>query len=286
MELEPKQAPAHTGRPRLHAMRLILIRDSRAMLLGPGTIVITLLGALAAYLFLSNYRYAVGESGLMILSGAFNFPVYAILFTLAFYLALASVTSVARECEQGTLETLFYGPIDSIAYIAGKLAAYAITYIAALGLCAIGYLIHIQISRFAFPAATWAVIGLSLPITLHLVAFGICLSALSRRVRTSTGWFLVIVLLFLALQFSPDLLALAPTTSRFHHPMRLTREILEQMNLFFTWLSPFALLTKGTEAVRRGDMGQYLEALAIALAFTVLFTGAGMAVLLRRGIRS
>ncbi len=271
---------------RRNAMRLIFTRDCQALLLSTNTWVIALVGGLISYLFLSSDTQSVVDSGLAILSGAFNFPLYAILVVNALYLALASVTSIARECEQGTLETLFYGPIDSIAYIGGKLAAYGVTYVVILVVCALSYLPYALLTGFTMPSPIWAVIGLSVPVTLHVVAVGLFLSITCRRVRTSLGWFLAIVLILLALQFSPDLIALAPTTNRFYQPMRLVREVLERIHLVFTWLSPFALLIKGTEAVRRGDIGQYLEALLVTLVFTTGFTLGSMGLLHRRGVRS
>ena len=61
------------------------------------------------------------KNGLLVLSGAFNFPLFAIIFFSATFLALSSVTTIARERDQGTMEALFYGPIDSTAYILGKI---------------------------------------------------------------------------------------------------------------------------------------------------------------------
>ncbi len=271
---------------RLHALRLIFTRDCQTLLLSPSTWVIACVGGLVGYLFLNNDMQSVVDSGLAVLSGAFNFPLYSILLINALYLALASVMSIARECEQGTLETLFYGPIDTIAYIGGKLAAYGVTYVGILCICALSYVPYALLTGFAMPPPSWAVIGLSLPVTLHVVAVGIFLSAVSRRVRTGLGWFLAIVLVLIALQFSPDLLSLAPVTNRFYQPMRLMREILERIHLVFTWFSPFSLLIKGTEAVRRGDVGQYLGALGISLSFTVLFTAGSMGMLHYLGVRS
>ncbi len=285
--LETVGTSANRIRPeRRHATRLIFQRDCQTLLLSSSTWFVAFAGGLVGYLFLNNNTQSVVDSGLAILSGAFSFPIYSILLVNAFYLALASVTSIAREREQGTLETLFYGPIDTIAYIGGKLAAYGVTYIGILFVCGLSYVPFAALTGFNLPPLIWAVIGLSLPVTLHVVAVGTFLSVTGRRVRASLGWFLAIILGLLALQFSPDLLALAPATNRFYHPLRLMRQILEQVHLVVTWLSPFSLLIKGTEAVRRGDLGQYLEALGVTLSFTLLFTIGSMSWLHRLGVRS
>ena len=287
MSLDPAHLPAESPRvARWHAASVIWARDCRALLLSPGTASVTFMAALAAYLFLVNYGYAVGESGLTVLSSTFHLPVLAFVAIVALYLTLAAITSLAREYERGTLETLFYGPIDNIAFVAGKMAAYACAYLAALALGGLGYLLHALASRFAFPASTWAVIGLSVPVTLHLVAFGLCLTTLSRKLRAGLGWFLAIAAVFAGVQFGSELIALAPASNQYYNPLRFAQQALERTGLVLTWGSPFGLLTKGAEAARRGHGGQFLIVLGLSVFFAMAFAGISMRALLRRGVRA
>ena len=201
---------------RYWALRVIFAREIRALLLNPGTLVAIWLGASVSYLFLINYIDTVAERSLNILSSSFNLPVYSYVILISFFLTLAVITTVAREMERGTLEILFYGPIDSVAYVGGRMLAGAATYCAALLLGAAGYGILAFISRFLMSSSTWAVVGLSIPVALYLLAFGICLASLTGRLRAALGWFMAIALVFLVTQFGPILLDLAPATSQYY----------------------------------------------------------------------
>ncbi len=274
------------GTGRLLAAWLVCHKDLRGLLLSPGTYLVVLLAGLAAHLFLNTLAQSIADSGLAVLSGAFNLPIYSVLFVTGLFLALASVTSISREREQGTLEVLFYGPIDAVAYIGGKLVSFGLAYLGLLALYLVCYALFAGTTGFAFAVPTWAVIGLSVPVVMHVVALGIFVSTVTRRVRTSLAWFLLILLVLLALQFSPDLLEMAPAGNRFYPPLRLARIMLERINQAFTWVSPFALLIKGTEAVRRADVLQYVYASAISVG-SVLGLAAGSVYLMwKGGVRS
>ncbi len=270
---------------RYWALRIIWARDTKALLLNPGTLVVFWLGAMASFLFLVNYIDTVAESGLNILSSSFNLPVYSFVLIISFFLTLAVITTVAREMERGTLEILFYGPIDSVAYVGGRLLACATTYVAAVLLGAAGYGILAIISSFFLPASTWAVIGISIPVALYLIAFGICLSAATGKLRAALGWFMAIALLLLVAQFGPMLLTLAPSTSQYYDPVRVLREVLTSVNQVLSWVSPFGLLAKGTEAIRRGDMTNALVTAIVAAVYTGILTAGSVRFLLPRGVR-
>ncbi|MCB0085803.1 MAG: hypothetical protein KDE47_32900, partial [Caldilineaceae bacterium] len=75
------------SRARWRAVRLIQRRELRTMLFGFGLYVVIALGLMAAILLLRNYLNFVQESGLLVMSGAFNFPLFAVIFLAAIYLA-------------------------------------------------------------------------------------------------------------------------------------------------------------------------------------------------------
>lgn len=270
---------------RFWALRVVFARETRALLLSPGTLLVFWLGALISYLFLVNYIDTVAERGLNILSSSFNLPVYSYVLFISFFLTLAIITSVAREMERGTLEILFFGPIDSAAFVGGRVLAGATTYCTALVLGAAGYGVLSIISGFLMPASTWAVVAISIPVSLYLLAFGICLASLTGRLRAALGWFMAIAMLLLIAQFGPILLETAPATSQYYDPVRVLREVLYSTNRILGWISPFGLLAKGTEAVRRGDTFNALVSAGIAGLYAACLATGSMRFLLSRGIR-
>src|SRR5207247_4148043 len=56
----------------------------------------------------------------LVLSEAATMPVCVASSVGMIFLALVAVATVAREKDAGTLETLFYGPVDHVSYLLAK----------------------------------------------------------------------------------------------------------------------------------------------------------------------
>lgn len=270
---------------RWHAARLIYRRDLTNMLWGPGIYVITTLALFAALLLLRNYLNFVGESGLVVLSGAFNFPLFVTIFLSALFLALTSVMTIARERDTGTIEVLFYGPIDSSAYVVGKYLAQLVTYLVMLVLLGFVFLLFVNATNFTFPNSLGWVVLLSVLVASDVIAFGIFLSALSSRVRTALAIFLGVVIVLLAIQFGDQLVTAIPLESRYYNPVLVLQNTLGYLGQLVRWVSPFSYLTQGMEAVRRGDSAGYLLTCGVAFVFTLIFLVLAVVVLNRKGVR-
>ncbi len=274
-----------TWQHRWNAARLIYQRDLRNMLLGPGIYFIVGLTLFIAFLLLRNYMDFVGENGLVILSGAFNFPLFVTIFLSAFFLALSSVTTIARERDLGTIEVLFYGPIDAVSYILGKYLAQIVTYFVMILFFGAVFFLYTNSTNFTFPASLGWVVLLSILVTSDLIAFGIFVSALSSRIRTALSIFFALLLILLAVQFGQDLITMIPIESRYYNPVLFLQSTLGSLGQITRWLSPFSYLTLGMEAVRRNDLSSYLSVSGVSLLFTIFFLGLAVVTLNRRGVR-
>lgn len=270
---------------RWHAARLIHRRDLRSMLLGYGVYLVLSLALLAGVLLLGNYLNFVDENGLLVLSGAFNLPLFAIIFLSAIFLALSSVATIARERDQGTMEALFYGPIDAIAYVLGKFLAQMATYLVMVAIYALCFIIYASFTNFTFPWSLGWVVLLSIWVTANVVTFGIFVSAWSSRVRTALLLFLSVVLVLVVIQFGQELLATIPLEGGYYNPVQLLQAALGALNEIISWLSPFSYLMQGMEAVRRQSSSTYLLVLAVSTFFSLLFFILSIVVLERKGVR-
>lgn len=255
------------------------------MLWGPGIYIVASLSLLAALLLLRNYMDFVNQSGLVVLSGAFNFPLFVVIFLAAVFLALSSVTTIARERDAGTIEVLFYGPIDSLSYILGKFLAQIVTYIAMLVILTIPFWLFVRATNFTFPVSLGWVVLLSLLVVADVIAFSIFLSAFSSKVRSALAAFLAFVLLLIAIQFGDALLAAIPIQSRYYNPVLILQDALALLRQITQWLSPFAYLMRGMEAVRRSDIQSYLLACGLGVLFTLAFLSLAVEMLSRKGVR-
>lgn len=253
MAAESPTATVCSPTGRLWAMRMVWSRNLGALLLSPGTLFIFWLAGMAAFLFLVNIVESVRDSGLGVQAAAFSLPVYAFILIASMYLALSLMISAAREVERGTWEILFFGPVDSLSYVMGKAAAGLTAFLAALALGLTGYAVLAVRSGLYLPTASWILVALSIPTALYVTAIGICLAALTFSLRGALTWFLALAVLLLAVQFGIPLLALAPSTSDYYDPVRVLRQVLSGLNQTLAWISPFGLLSKGAEAIRRGD---------------------------------
>ena len=270
---------------RWHAARLIQQRDLRAILLGKTVYIVLALAILAAVLLLRNYLNFVQDNGLLVLSGAFNFPLFTLIFVSAIFLALSSVTTIARERDQGLLEALFYGPVDVPAYVVGKYLAQMLVYLVMVLIYALCFAIYAALTNFTFPSSLGWVVLLSLTVVSDVIAFGIFLSAWSRDVRTALVTLLGVILLLGVIQFGRELLAAVPISNRYYNPVLFLQNILAELNHLGQWLSPFSYLFNGMEALRRDVWRDFWLALLAALAFLLLFLALSVITLSRRGVR-
>ena len=255
------------------------------MLFGFGLYVVIALGLMAAILLLRNYLNFVQESGLLVMSGAFNFPLFAVIFLAAIYLAISSVTTIARERDQGTMEVLFYGPVDSISYVLGKYLAQMATYLFMLLVFALCFGLFAGLTNFSFPGNVGWVVLLSILVVSDVVAFSIFLSAQSSSVRTALFLFLSILLGLILIQFGREILSAIPVTGRYYNPMLFMQNVLVNLNSVARWVSPFSYLMQGMEAVRRGSMDMYAVLAATSVLFSLLFLGLSVVLLERKGVR-
>jgi ABC-type transport system involved in multi-copper enzyme maturation permease subunit len=270
---------------RWHATLLIQRREWRSMIFSWGLYIALSLALLAAILILRNHLNFVGENGLLVVSGAFTLPLFAVTIVSSLFLALSSVTTIAREREQGTMEALFYGPIDAFSYVLGKYLAQIATYLVMVIFYGCCFLFYASLTNFAFSGAQYLVLLLSVLIASNFIVVGIFFSALSGKVRTALLLFLGLVLVFLAIELGRELVIATPLQGSYYNPVQFLQNVLSFLSQITAWLSPFSYLSLGMDAVRRGSTNAYLTILLISTAYTILFLGLSVVTLERKGVR-
>jgi ABC-type transport system involved in multi-copper enzyme maturation permease subunit len=272
---------------RWHLALTVQRRDLRAAVHGFG-LYVTLSAAIAvAATVLRNYVRSVQDGGLYVLSNPFAIPLFGAVVLSSVYLALASATTIARERDRGTLEVLFYGPMDVAAYLLGKylaqMGAYVlmvVVYLAALWLYALA-------TNFVFdPNLFWAAI-LSVATASSVVAISILLSTLNRSVRGALVALLAIVLASLGVQLGYDYVSsLSRGLARGQaNPLLFLQTVLGWLDGALNWLSPFAHLERGIDALLRGSASEYLLMLGLSLLYTAVAFGLAVRALRRGGVR-
>jgi ABC-type transport system involved in multi-copper enzyme maturation permease subunit len=269
---------------RWRAVRVVQARDLRALLLAPGIYVALALGMLAALLEVRNYLDAVARSRLLILADALTLPFFFAALVVMLFLALTSAATIAREKDQGTLEVLFYGPVDHWTYVLAKHLAQVLGYLAAglaLAVLLAGYAVLSGLRLAgAFPLA----LLLSVGVAAAVAAAGICCSTLTRSARAAIALLLAVVALLLAVRVGSGLLSGIELTNN-ASPLLFLRDFTIALDRALTAVSPVGVFEQGIDAAVRGDLPGYAGALLLTGVQTVVLLVSAVVALRRRGVR-
>ena len=243
------------------------------------------LGLLAALLAVRTHLDAIARDRLLVLADAFTLPLFIASLVVIFFLTLASAAGIARERESGTLEVLFYGPVDHWSYVLGKHLALVAGY-GTLGLALVALLGGLR--RAHRPAARRRLPGLGAAVDRRGGGDGgarrLLLGADARGAggdRAAAGdhgccWWR-----------SGSAAACSATSRSPTTPARCSgcATLVIGLNGLVGFLSPVATFERGIEAAKRGDPLAYLGALALLLAQCLAGLVGAVVALRRRGVR-
>ncbi|HHV94732.1 MAG TPA: ABC transporter permease subunit [Firmicutes bacterium] len=271
-------------RYRTNAINVIARRDVSSTVKGLGIYVVASLAFLVSMLFVRSNLKGVTENGLMVMVNPLNYPFFIAVTIGATYLALTSTMSVSRERDQGTLEVLFYGPVDSVAYILAKFVEQLVTF---LGLVVVYIIIFFAISKltnFGVDASFLAMAGLSVLLAASIVAFGLLLSTWCRSARTSVILLLVLLVLFLAVDIVAGILN-SLSAKDISVTLVYIRVAVDMINRVLQWISPFGYLNRGIMAISLRSARFILSSIGASLLYTVVLLALAIRFLDRRGVR-
>jgi ABC-type transport system involved in multi-copper enzyme maturation permease subunit len=269
---------------RRNAIGVIARRDIKSTVNGIGIYVAASLAFLVAMLFVRSNLKGVTENGLMVMVNPLNYPLFIAVIIGATYLALTSTISVARERDQGTLEVLFYGPVDSTTYITAKFVEQIVTFLGLIVVYIAVFFIISKMTNFGMDGSFLAMAGLSVLLAASIVAFGLLLSTVSRSARTSVIVLLVLLLAFLAIDIVAGILN-SMSAKDMSATLIYARVAVDMLNRGLKWISPFAYLNRGIAAVGLGVASQILSSIGASLLYTVVLLALAVQFLDRRGVR-
>jgi ABC-type transport system involved in multi-copper enzyme maturation permease subunit len=226
---------------------------------------------------------AVQAAGLLVLADPFRPSATVAILVLALFFAVSAAVSAARDRESGTLEVLFYGPVDEITYVLGKAGGLLVAYLAALPLLLASLALLSWISGFKLTPAILVSIVLSVVPVAEIIGFGILLSIGLGRVRSAVLLLVGIVALLLGIEVAYGMVLLVPISDP-ASPVLPLRDALAALTTAASWISPFAWLERVVEGAMAGAWRDALASLAAALAYTVLMIGLAAFWLRRRGV--
>lgn len=270
---------------RLRASRIVARRELRFSVLGIGIYLTVFLSFLVSYFLIRNYVSSIGTSGgVMIMANPLNSPFYVCIIVSSIFLALSSAISIAREREQGTMEVLFYGPVDTASYLFGKFLEHMGTYLVMLAFYVLFFFLASVVTNFGFTLGFAKIVFLSLFIVSSMISFGTLVSTVASKVRNAVLLFLGLMLFFLGLQFLSSVLG-SIQPDNLSSIAAYMRAFVSAIVAGVQWFSPFSYLTRGIEAVEQGSTIRYLVSLGSSIVYSVVLMVASGILFERRGVR-
>lgn len=266
-------------------IKVMAKRDLKATLYGVGIyIVIFVCLVISALAVKTTFIDSVNENTMLVTTNPLSFPLFLCVFISAIYLALIASIALSRERDRGTMEVLFYGPVDSISYISAKFLEHLVYYLVMLVIFVIyfvagGYLINVGIT-----SGFLAGLPLSLFLVSAVISFGIFLSAITTRVRTSVLVFLIIMIGFVGIEISNTLLS-GLEKEKVTTTILYVKSGLGYLNRILEWVSPFSYLNRGLDAVAIGSLGNYLLSLLGSIIYSVILLAIAVLAFERKGVR-
>ena len=267
-----------------HTIKALVRRDFYSITKGWGPYAAAAVSFLASSFLLKNYLGTMKMDDIMVSADPLNFPLLISLVVVSFYLAIVSTISISREKDQGTLEVLFYGPVNSSSYLVSKYLADMFVYLLLAGLLVVYFLAVSLVTNIAVSWSLVKAIIMSVFSASCIICFSLFVSSFTSKMRSSIIWLVAILLLFLAIQSSHNILlslseeAVSPVLVYLRNTLSLFSGILD-------WVSPFSLLDRGMESISIGNPKLYVMNVVFALVYSVVFLLASMLVLERKGVR-
>ena len=259
-------------------------RELRSTIYGNGIYLTVSISLIVSSLVLYNQIKAVSRDQILITSSPIAYPLFIATGVCITYLALASLTSIARERDTQTLELLFYGPVDHVSYVFSKYVKGILSYLfIALFLTAF-FIFSAITSNLGLSWKFLVVLVLSLFLASCVIAFGVFVSSLTESVRTAILLFLGIVGALISIQIGLELLVgigdenLAPV-------LILLRKSLSILHTGLKWISPFYYLDQGMEAVSLGSIGKYALSGISSIIYSSVLLLLSVLTLRRKGVR-
>jgi ABC-type transport system involved in multi-copper enzyme maturation permease subunit len=272
-----------TAPARWPAAGVIAWREAKAAMRGMGCYIALTLALIAAtWVLLVDVR-ALKVAGLLVLTDPFRPSVAVAMLVLALFFAVSAAVSAARDRESGTLEVLFYGPVDEITYVLGKAGGLLLAYLAALPLLLASLALLSWMSGFALTPPILVSVLLSIVPVAEIVGFGILLSVGIGRVRSAVLLLVGVVGVLLGIEVAYGMVLLVPISDP-SSPVLALRDTLAALDAAASWISPFAYLERVVDGAMRGTWQSALLSLAAAVVYAVLMIGLAAFWLRRRGV--
>ncbi len=266
-------------------IKVLTKRDLVSALHGWGIYVVTVISFLLSSFFLGRYLGGIREDNILISTDPLrDFLFFPSVIIISFYLTILSSISVSRERDQGTLEILFYGPVNSLAFILAKYLKEMLTYLIIVVFFFAYFWGVSGLTNLGFSYGLAKAIFLSIFLVSCWISFGLFISSLTSRVRDSILWVVGVFLALWALYFGQGLL-LSLTTEEMPAFLSYVGGAVSYIYQAVWWISPLSYLSRGMDAVNVGSIWLYGMSILYSIIYSVVLIILSIFILKRKGVR-
>ncbi|MEX0869230.1 MAG: ABC transporter permease subunit [Nitriliruptoraceae bacterium] len=269
---------------RQSAVRVIARREFEQLLRGVAWYLAIAATMFGMAWFLGNDLENLRRTNVLVSVNPFQVPVLTAVLLLAFLLSVAAVISVARDRQRGTLEVLFYGPIDEASYLGGKLLGQLGVYIVALPILLAGIAALSLFTGFAMTATLLGTLAASIVPAAAVIALGLLLSSLAPSVRSAIILLVVAIAVLVGVGIAATFIGLMPIENP-SSPIIPVRDSLTRIAALIDWISPFSHLERVMEQLTIGATGAAFATAVRSLVFAALALAGATVALRKRGVR-
>lgn len=259
-------------------------QQARETALGWAIYVVVALAVLVAVILVYNAIRFTLESGLNIVVSPFFLPLQVALSLAILFVAVEATLAIARPREHGSLQVLFFAPIDYPVLVGAHYLSGLAVYVLFLALLALPLFLLAWATNFVVPPALLWGLPPSLLVAGLAVSFGLFISAAAPSGRVAILFLIAATLLLVVVQGGYAALLNIPPTSRYYDALLFLRVLLRQIHTFLQWVSPFRMLDALLGAAMRADWVALLQYSSAALLGTAAWLAAAIWAIRRRGV--
>lgn len=272
---------------RWHAIRVIEKRNSQSTFYGIGIYISIAVALFLAAVLLSNTLGGAEQSDVLVVLEPLFGAVFLSTAVVSIYIALMSAISASRERDMGTLEVLFYGPVDEAAFVLGKFLAQVKVYATIALITLVWANIVTWLLNFSFSIDVLIVLATSVLTAAAVIAFGLMVAMLGGRARNAVIVFILTVFLLLGFQVAEVFVTVIqrPESATASDPILVVRMAVVIINSVLKWLSPYAQLQLSMDALSQNSWGDYFIHLIVMGLQSIVMLLISIYTLHRKGAR-
>jgi len=275
------------NKSRLHAISTIMSRVSQTKFWGWGIFITMSISLAISSIMLVNYLRFTDTNLISVEKQPLTTAILLSVILVSLYLSITVSLNISREYNNNTIEMLFYGPVDEVAYMLGNFFAQIKLFVFTLIATLVWMNLSIWLLNLDFRMDMFAMLAASIFMCGQLVAFGLLVAAWGGKRRNALIYFLLIIVLIGGIQ-AADLIVstlIQIQSATANDPLVVVRNVLSGLSGIISWISPYSQLSNAFDAILDNAIGGFLGTLGLMFVEMVLMLAGSILLLKKKGVR-